>query len=106
LVGPQAVRPPPTQQEIRITARGESSGQKNLLRIAMVFLPFDVLDALQPDQFDLGAARSGYDALSFRHGETMQGAGAVLVMIWTPILTLGFTRWPSAWAGAPRLCGA
>jgi POT family proton-dependent oligopeptide transporter len=79
----------PTQQESKRTAEEKVADRKTLLRIGLVFLPVPMFWALFNQTSSTwvlqGAAMTPFHVLN---GETMQGAGAVLVMIWTPILTL------------------
>jgi POT family proton-dependent oligopeptide transporter len=79
----------PTQREARRTAEEAATDRKSLLRIALVFLPVPMFWALFNQTSSTwvlqGANMTPFYALN---GETMQGSGAVLVMMWTPILTL------------------
>jgi POT family proton-dependent oligopeptide transporter len=84
----QYVRPP-TQLEAKRTPEEAATDRKTLLRIAMVFLPVPMFWALYNQTSSTwvlqGASMTPFHGLN---AETMQGTGAVLVMIWTPILTL------------------
>jgi proton-dependent oligopeptide transporter, POT family len=79
----------PTQREAKRTAEETATDRKSLLRIALVFLPVPMFWALYNQTSSTwvlqGAKMTPFHGLN---GETMQGSGAVLVMIWTPILTL------------------
>ncbi len=80
---------PPTQREARSTPAEAATDRKALLRIILVFLPVPMFWALFNQTSSTwvlqGAKMTPFHGLN---GETMQGSGAVLVMIWTPILTL------------------
>jgi POT family proton-dependent oligopeptide transporter len=79
----------PTQREAKRTAEEAATDRKTLLRIALVFLPVPMFWALF-NQTSSTWVLQGANMASFHglNGETMQGSGAVLVMMWTPILTL------------------
>ncbi|HTA30729.1 MAG TPA: POT family MFS transporter [Candidatus Cybelea sp.] len=83
----------PTQREVGRTAAEASADRKSLLRIALVFLPVPMFWALFNQTSSTwvlqGAKMTPFSMFSYEiDGETMQAGGAVLVMIWTPILTL------------------
>ncbi len=84
----QYVRQPPERQARR-SKEEAAADRKSLLRIALVFLPVPVFWTLYNQTSSTwvlqGAKMTPFHALN---GETMQVAGAVLVMIWTPLLTL------------------
>jgi len=79
----------PTQQESKRTVEETVADRKILLRIALVFLPTSIFWTLYNQTNSTwvlqGTKMTPYHYLN---GETMQVAGSVLVMIWTPILTL------------------
>jgi POT family proton-dependent oligopeptide transporter len=79
----------PTQQENKRTPEETLADRKTLLRIALVFLPTSIFWTLYNQTNSTwvlqGTKMTPYHYLN---GETMQVAGSVLVMIWTPILTL------------------
>jgi POT family proton-dependent oligopeptide transporter len=79
----------PTERESRRTEQETVADRKALLRIALVFLPVPMFWALF-NQTSSTWVLQGSKMTPFHllNGETMQGSGAVLVMIWTPILTL------------------
>jgi proton-dependent oligopeptide transporter, POT family len=79
----------PTQREARRTPEEAATDRKALLRIIMVFLPVPMFWALFNQTSSTWVLQGG-NMTPFHglNGETMQGSGAVLVMIWTPILTL------------------
>jgi POT family proton-dependent oligopeptide transporter len=79
----------PTERESKRTPEETAVDRASLLRIAMVFLPVPVFWALW-NQTSSTWVLQGTMMTPFHYlnGETMQVAGAVLVMIWTPILTL------------------
>ncbi len=79
----------PTQREAKRTPEEAATDRKTLLRIALVFLPVPMFWALF-NQTSSTWVLQGAKMIPFHglNGETMQGSGAVLVMIWTPILTL------------------
>jgi POT family proton-dependent oligopeptide transporter len=83
------VRVPP-EKEIRITPEEKAANRKTLFRIAIVFLPTSMFWTLYNQTSSTwvlqGAAMTPFH---FVTAETMQIAGSLLVMIWTPILTLG-----------------
>jgi proton-dependent oligopeptide transporter, POT family len=80
----------PTQRERKRTAEEVVSDRKTLVRIALVFLPVPMFWALF-NQTSSTWVLQGSKMTPFHmlNGETMQGSGAVLVMIWAPLLTLG-----------------
>jgi proton-dependent oligopeptide transporter, POT family len=84
----QYVRQPPSRETPR-TAAQKAEDRRTLLRIGVVFLPVPMFWALF-NQVNSNWVLQGRNMTPFYvlNGETMQGAGAVLVMIWTPILTL------------------
>jgi len=79
----------PTQRECKRTADEIVADRKTLLRIALVFLPVPMFWALF-NQTSSTWVLQGSKMTPFHmlNGETMQGSGAVLVMIWAPLLTL------------------
>jgi proton-dependent oligopeptide transporter, POT family len=82
------VRQPPSSQTPRSV--GEKVQDRwTLFRIGVVFFPISMFWALY-NQVYSNWVLQGRQMTPFHvlNGETMQGAGAVLVMIWTPILTL------------------
>ena len=83
------VRVPP-EKETRTTPEEKAANRKTLLRIAIVFLPTSMFWTLYNQTSSTwvlqGAAMTPFH---FVTAETMQIAGSLLVMIWTPILTLG-----------------
>jgi POT family proton-dependent oligopeptide transporter len=79
----------PTQREAKRTAEEAAADRKVLLRIIMVFLPVPMFWALFNQTSSTWVLQGGkMTPFHGLNGETMQGSGAVLVMIWTPILTL------------------
>jgi POT family proton-dependent oligopeptide transporter len=82
------VRQPPSRQTPR-SAGEKAEDRRTLWRIAVVFLPISMFWALF-NQVNSNWVLQGKQMTPFHmlNGETMQGAGAVLVMIWTPVLTL------------------
>jgi POT family proton-dependent oligopeptide transporter len=84
----QYIRPPPERQARRSMAE-VATDRKSLLRIAAVLLPVPVFWTLY-NQTSSTWVLQGMKMIPFHalNGETMQVAGAVLVMIWTPLLTL------------------
>ncbi len=84
----QYVRQPPSREAPR-TPDQKAQDRRTLLRIGVVFLPVPMFWALF-NQVNSNWVLQGGKMTPFHalNGETMQGAGAVLVMIWTPILTL------------------
>jgi proton-dependent oligopeptide transporter, POT family len=84
----QYVRHPPESQRAP-TSEQKAADRKTLLRIAMVFLPVSMFWMLYNQTSSTwvlqGSAMKPFYVLN---AETIQVAGAVLVMIWTPILTL------------------
>jgi proton-dependent oligopeptide transporter, POT family len=81
----------PTQRESKRTEEERVADRKVLLRIALVFLPVPIFWSLFNQTSSTwvlqGTQMTPYHLLD---GETMQGSGAVLVMIWAPLLTLVF----------------
>jgi POT family proton-dependent oligopeptide transporter len=82
------VRRAPPGREIRSDAE-KTEDRRTLWRIGLVFLPVTMFWALF-NQVNSNWVLQGGKMTPFHalNGETMQGAGSVLVMIWTPILTL------------------
>jgi POT family proton-dependent oligopeptide transporter len=79
----------PTQQECKRTAQETAADRKILLRIALVFLPTSIFWTLYNQTNSTWVLQgSKMTPYHYLNGETMQVAGSVLVMIWTPILTL------------------
>jgi POT family proton-dependent oligopeptide transporter len=82
------IRQPPSREAPRSESE-KGQDRRTLWRIGVVFLPVPMFWALfnqvNSNWVLQGRKMTPYHALN---GETMQGAGAVLVMIWTPILTL------------------
>jgi POT family proton-dependent oligopeptide transporter len=83
----------PTQREAKRTAEETATDRKTLLRIIMVFLPVPMFWALFNQTSSTwvlqGAKMNPFHVFNYEiNGETMQGGGGVLVMIWTPLLTL------------------
>ncbi len=84
-----SVKTPPTRREVRSDAE-KAADRGTLWRTGLVFLPVTMFWALfNQVNSNLGFLQ-GRKMMPFHalNGETMQGAGSVLVMIWTPILTL------------------
>jgi POT family proton-dependent oligopeptide transporter len=83
------VRQPPARLAARAPRVAVAEDRKALLRIGLVFLTVPMFWALF-NQVNSTWVLQGKNMTPFSvlNGETMQGAGAVLVMIWTPILTL------------------
>jgi proton-dependent oligopeptide transporter, POT family len=79
----------PTQQESRRSAEATASDRATLLRIGLVFLPTSMFWTLYNQTSSTwvlqGAMMTPYHVIN---AESMQVAGALLVMIWAPILTL------------------
>jgi POT family proton-dependent oligopeptide transporter len=79
----------PTERQLKRSPEETATDRASLLRIGLVFLPVPMFWALYNQTSSTwvlqGANMTPYHGLN---GETMQGSGAVLVMIWTPILTL------------------
>ncbi len=84
----QYIRQPPARLAAPVP-RDAVADRKVLLRIALVFLPVPMFWALF-NQVNSTWVLQGKNMTPFYalNGETMQAAGSVLVMIWTPILTL------------------
>jgi POT family proton-dependent oligopeptide transporter len=84
----QYVRQPTARESKRAPAEVKAD-RKSLLRIALVFLPVPMFWALY-NQTNSTWVLQGAKMTPFYYlnGETMQVAGAVLVMMWTPALTL------------------
>ena len=84
----QYVRQPP-EREVRRAKEETARDRRSLLRIVLVLLPVPIFWTLYNQTTSTwvlqGSKMTPFYALN---GETMQVAGAVLVMIWTPILTL------------------
>jgi POT family proton-dependent oligopeptide transporter len=82
------IRQPAASQAPR-TESEKAKDRRTLWRIGIVFLPVPMFWALF-NQVNSNWVLQGRKMTPFHglNGETMQGAGAVLVMIWTPILTL------------------
>jgi POT family proton-dependent oligopeptide transporter len=82
------VRQPPSSQAPR-SASEKAQDRRTLWRIGVVFLPVSMFWALF-NQVNSNWVLQGNQMTPFYglNGETMQGSGAVLVMIWTPLLTL------------------
>lgn len=82
------VRQPPSGKQPR-SKEEKAQDRRTLWRIGMVFLPVPMFWALF-NQVNSNWVLQGGKMTPFHalNGETMQGAGAVLVMIWTPVLTL------------------
>ena len=82
------IRQPPERESKRTDAE-TAADRRSLLRIVLVFLPVPMFWALFNQTSSTwvlqGAKMTPFHILN---GETMQGTGSVLVMIWTPILTL------------------
>jgi proton-dependent oligopeptide transporter, POT family len=82
------VRQPP-EREAKHAETETAADRSSLRRIALVFLPVPMFWALYNQTSSTwvlqGAKMTPFHVLN---GETMQGAGSLLVMIWTPILTL------------------
>jgi proton-dependent oligopeptide transporter, POT family len=109
------IRQPPSREAPRSDAE-KAQDRRALLRIGLVFLPVPMFWALF-NQVNSAWVLQGGNMTPFHllNGETMQGAGAVLVMIWTPILTLaiypmaerlGWRPSPLRRMGAGMLLGA
>ena len=81
-------RAPPPRRETRPDAE-KAQDRRTLRRIGLVFLPVTMFWALF-NQVNSNWVLQGGKMTPFHalNGETMQGAGSVLVMIWTPLLTL------------------
>ena len=79
----------PTQQESKRTVEQKIADRKTLLGIALVFAPTSMFWTLYNQTSSTwvlqGATMTPFHVIN---AESMQVAGAVLVMIWAPILTL------------------
>ncbi|MGA2554729.1 MAG: MFS transporter [Verrucomicrobiota bacterium] len=85
------VHKPPARQEKRVRPAGEKQEDlKAVLGILMIFAPIPMFWALF-NQVNSTWVLQGNSMKAFHllTGETMQGSGALLVMIWVPVLTLG-----------------
>ena len=85
------VHRPPARQEKRVRPAGEKQEDfKTVLGILMIFAPIPMFWALF-NQVNSTWVLQGKSMRAFHllNGETMQGSGALLVMIWVPVLTLG-----------------
>ena len=78
----------------RIYSRREIDDSRTVLRIITVFATIPMFWALF-NQVNSTWVLQGNNMKPwlFLNGETMQGIGAVLVMVWVPILTLGIYPW-------------
>jgi POT family proton-dependent oligopeptide transporter len=78
-----------TQRESKRSPEETATDRASLLRIALVFLPVPMFWALYNQTNSTWVLQgSKMTPFYYLNGETMQVAGSVLVMIWTPILTL------------------
>jgi POT family proton-dependent oligopeptide transporter len=76
-------------REVAQSASEKAADRRTLWRIIVVFLPVPMFWALYNQVNSTWVLQGrGMTPFSVLNGETMQGAGSVLVMIWTPILTL------------------
>jgi POT family proton-dependent oligopeptide transporter len=84
----------PTVRQAKPTPAESAADRKALARIALVFLTVPIFWALY-NQTSSTWVLQGSNMTPFHgiNGETMQGAGSVLVMIWTPLLTLVIYPW-------------
>jgi POT family proton-dependent oligopeptide transporter len=79
----------PTARESRRAPAEIKADRSSLVRIALVFLPVPVFWALYNQTTSTWVLQgSKMTPFHYFNGETMQGVGSVLVMIWTPALTL------------------
>jgi POT family proton-dependent oligopeptide transporter len=79
----------PTQQESKRSAEEKATDRKTLLRIALVFLPTSMFWTLYNQTSSTWVLQGTLmTRFHFLNAESMQVAGAVLVMIWAPTLTL------------------